>query len=172
MLQGTKQPTCTENGKKRYECTACDEVVIEVISASGHNLVHYEGKEPTKTEAGYEAYDECTLCDYTTYKEIPCLSKLPEFIEAVTKIDVTKDAKSLYEDITLAKALYAELTDADKAEGKEAVDRLVFAIDAYNAKAELYNEGHDEVLRVAFIHIAPLFAALSALWHLLFGKTN
>ena len=172
VLEYTKPATCTESGEKRSACTACDEVVIEVISASGHNLVHYEGKEPTKTEAGYEAYDECTLCDYTTYKEIPSLSRLPEFIEAVYKIDVTKDVKALYEDIAYAKAIYAELTDVDKAEGKEAVDRLAFAINAYNTKAELYNEGHDVALKVAFVHIAPFFAVLSALWQLLFGKTN
>ena len=35
-----------------------------------HSLVEHEGKEATCTEEGYEAYVECTTCDYTTYKKI------------------------------------------------------------------------------------------------------
>ena len=35
-----------------------------------HNLVEHEGKEATCEEDGYEAYVECTTCDYTTYKKI------------------------------------------------------------------------------------------------------
>ena len=39
-------------------------------NALGHNLIHYEKKEATCTEDGYEEYDVCTRCDYTTYKKI------------------------------------------------------------------------------------------------------
>ena len=35
-----------------------------------HSLTHHEAKEATCTEDGYEAYDECSNCDYTTYKKI------------------------------------------------------------------------------------------------------
>ena len=42
-------------------------------AASEHNLVHHDGKEPTCTEIGWYAYDTCTDCDYTTYREIPAL---------------------------------------------------------------------------------------------------
>ena len=35
-----------------------------------HNLIEHERKEATCVEEGYEAYVECTTCDYTTYKKI------------------------------------------------------------------------------------------------------
>ena len=38
-----------------------------------HNIVSYESKEPTCTESGHKAYEECTECDYTTYEEIGAL---------------------------------------------------------------------------------------------------
>ena len=36
-----------------------------------HELVHHDAKEPTDTEPGWYAYDECLNCDYTTYEQIP-----------------------------------------------------------------------------------------------------
>ena len=33
--------------------------------------MHHDGKAAACTEAGWEAYDTCSSCDYTTYKEIP-----------------------------------------------------------------------------------------------------
>ena len=33
--------------------------------------MHHDGKAAACTEAGWEAYDTCSRCDYTTYKEIP-----------------------------------------------------------------------------------------------------
>lgn len=42
----------------------------KIESNHTHTLVEYEGKEPTCMEDGYEAYEECTECEYTTYKLI------------------------------------------------------------------------------------------------------
>ena len=47
---------------------------IITISKIGHNLVSHESKVATCTEHGWEAYEECTRCDYTTYKEISALN--------------------------------------------------------------------------------------------------
>jgi hypothetical protein len=52
-----------------YTC-ACGDTYTEEIAAKGHALVAVEAKAPTCTEAGYEAYDYCTACDYTTYAEV------------------------------------------------------------------------------------------------------
>ena len=38
-----------------------------------HDLVHHDAKAATCTEIGWEAYDTCTQCDYTTYSETPAL---------------------------------------------------------------------------------------------------
>jgi hypothetical protein len=38
-----------------------------------HELVPHDGKAATCTSPGYEPYNTCKTCDYTTYKEIPAL---------------------------------------------------------------------------------------------------
>ena len=35
--------------------------------------MHHEAKTPTCTEIGWDEYDTCTRCDYTTYVELPAL---------------------------------------------------------------------------------------------------
>ena len=42
-----------------------------MIDALGHALVHHEAKAATCTAIGWDAYDTCSRCDYTTYVEIP-----------------------------------------------------------------------------------------------------
>ena len=43
------------------------------LTNGGHRLTHYAAKAPTCTEIGWEAYDTCSHCDYTTYVELPAL---------------------------------------------------------------------------------------------------
>lgn len=47
---------------------------------NGHDLVHFEGKEPTCQEIGYEAYDACTRCNYSTYQPVYGEHHLSEWI--------------------------------------------------------------------------------------------
>ena len=64
---------CTEKAKYYYSC-ACGEKgtqVFEYGNALGHDLMHHEGKPATCTEHGYDAYDACFRCGYTTYNAIP-----------------------------------------------------------------------------------------------------
>ena len=56
--------TCTEQAI----CERCGNKYGESL---GHAIVHHEAKAPTCTEIGWEAYDTCSRCDYTTYVEIP-----------------------------------------------------------------------------------------------------
>ena len=71
--------TCEQDGvRAHYECSSChkyfdinkNEISNLVIDKLGHNLTHHDKLEPTCIEDGYEAYDTCTRCDYTTYKTI------------------------------------------------------------------------------------------------------
>ena len=66
----TTEPTCTEKGEEIRNCSRCDVSETRVVDALGHTLVHHDGKAATCTEKGWEAYDTCSVCDYTTYKEI------------------------------------------------------------------------------------------------------
>lgn len=64
--------TCTETGEKVKSC-ACGINITDIIPATNHNgtLVQVDAKAPTCKERGYDAYEYCTVCDYTTYEEIP-----------------------------------------------------------------------------------------------------
>ena len=65
-----KNPTCSETGSRHKVCSECGDVITETIAALGHDLVHHDAKAPACTESGHEAYDTCTRCGYSTYKEI------------------------------------------------------------------------------------------------------
>ena len=41
---------------------------------NNHDLVHFRAKAPTCTEIGWDAYDRCIRCGYTTRKELPALN--------------------------------------------------------------------------------------------------
>ncbi len=70
----TLEPTCTTEGSKHKVCTVCnEELEVAEIAALGHDEVNHEAKAPTCTEIGWNAYETCTRCDYTTYEELPAL---------------------------------------------------------------------------------------------------
>ena len=57
--------TCTSPGV----CAACGGSYY-----GGHDLVQHAAKAPTCTEIGWNAYETCSRCDYTTYAEQPALN--------------------------------------------------------------------------------------------------
>ena len=65
----TKQATCTDAGIETRTCE-CGESETRTVDALGHDTVHHEAKAATCTENGWAAYDTCSRCDYSTYKEI------------------------------------------------------------------------------------------------------
>ncbi|MBQ7637463.1 MAG: hypothetical protein IJS90_01005, partial [Clostridia bacterium] len=69
-------PNCTEAGShdEVVYCSVCNaELSRDSVTdaALGHDLVHHEAQAATCTEAGWNAYDTCSRCDYTTYEAIP-----------------------------------------------------------------------------------------------------
>ncbi len=64
--------TCTEAGSKNKVCLDCEEVLEAnvTIVATGHTLESKAAKEATCTSIGWNAYEKCTVCDYSTYEEI------------------------------------------------------------------------------------------------------
>ena len=73
-LVGHDDPTCTESGHDHFACSRCDYVeTMDTEDALGHDLTHHDAKNATCVEGGYEAYDECSRCDYTTYHETSIL---------------------------------------------------------------------------------------------------
>ncbi len=71
---GIVQASCTEQGYTVKKCLICNEVFkTDFIEALGHDLKHHDAKAPTCTEIGWDAYDTCARCDYSTYAEISAL---------------------------------------------------------------------------------------------------
>lgn len=62
---GDSRATCIRPGT----CTTCGGSYY-----GGHDLVQYAAKAPTCTEKGWNAYETCSRCDYTTYAELPALN--------------------------------------------------------------------------------------------------
>ncbi|MBQ4322637.1 MAG: leucine-rich repeat protein [Clostridia bacterium] len=58
--------TCTE---AQY-CTVC---TAELAPALGHALTQHGAKPATCTGIGWNAYETCSRCDHSTYKELPAL---------------------------------------------------------------------------------------------------
>ncbi len=70
--------TCTEDGTETATCTLCHtakDTRTKEGSKLGHDLQPQAGKAPTCTEAGWEAYQACSRCDYTTKQEIPATGR-------------------------------------------------------------------------------------------------
>ncbi len=74
---GTETPTCT-TGKTCEKCGA----EYGEKDPNNHDLVHHDAKAPSCTEIGWDAYDTCSRCDYTTRKELPALNHALEQHEA------------------------------------------------------------------------------------------
>ena len=62
---GDSRATCIRPGT----CTTCGGRYD-----GGHDLVQHAAKAPTCTEIGWDAYETCSRCDYTTYAEQPALN--------------------------------------------------------------------------------------------------
>ena len=74
-------PSCELDGMEEYnQCVKCgkyfdadnNEVTEEslIIPALGHDIEHHDAQEATCLGVGWNAYDTCSRCDYTTYQEI------------------------------------------------------------------------------------------------------
>ena len=107
--------TCTEAGKTAgAKCSVCGEVTVkqETIPA-GHTIEKVEAKAPTYTEAGWEAYEYCTACDYTTKVEIAKLPTVEIEIPVIPEKPETPDVDAPETD--------KPETDAPETEDKEEV---------------------------------------------------
>ena len=61
---------------------------------NNHDLVHHDAKAPTCTEIGWDEYDTCSRCDYTTKVEIPAPGH--DYTEKVVKPTCEKGGYTLH----------------------------------------------------------------------------
>ena len=70
----TVPATCSKEGEQKRVCSRCNNEETMPIEKIAHTIVHVEEKAATCDEAGYNAYDKCSVCDYTEgYEAIPAL---------------------------------------------------------------------------------------------------
>lgn len=74
-IDAVTEPTCTEQGYTTHTCEYCGESYVDTyVPALKHDLIHHEAQAPTCTRIGWEAYDTCSRCDYSTYVELKALN--------------------------------------------------------------------------------------------------
>lgn len=129
------EATCTEPAKTEgSHCAVCGEVIVAQESegeALGHDLVQQEAKEPTCTEVGWDAYETCSRCDYSTYVEKAALghqidetkeaSKIESLEPTCTSTGHTEGYKCLREGCTYTTSKLLDVIPHTKSKIKEAV---------------------------------------------------
>ena len=81
-------------------CSVCNETITGrvVLPALNHDLKQYEAKKPTYTGVGWEAYEACSRCAYTTYVEIPALGEptIKDYNTFITNLEILEDLAEAY----------------------------------------------------------------------------
>lgn len=72
-------PTCTEDGFTTYTCN-CGHTYTDNPVEARHSIAQGAAQEKTCTQAGWEAYEYCTKCSYSTKVVIPAGHTL-KFVE-------------------------------------------------------------------------------------------
>ena len=104
-----KDANCTETGNKAYyTCDRCKavfedeagtkETTVEkmTIAATGHDKVTVASKAATCTEIGWDAYEYCNKCEYTTYIQIDALGHKMTLTEAKAATCTATGNKAYY----------------------------------------------------------------------------
>ena len=107
--------TCTTSGSydEVVYCSVCDAELTRTahtVDALGHDLQHHEGKAATCTETGWEAYDTCKRCDYTTCVEIPATGHTPATAVEENRVEPTCTAEGHYDSVVYCSVCNAELS--------------------------------------------------------------
>ncbi len=108
-------------------CSTCRMIIVEqkFVPAAGHVILTHKAKAPSFTSVGWEAYEECLNCDYTTYKEIPMLKEA-----------VISDYETFVENLAVLEELaFAYVMEVP---GK---DPLALVLKYIRTGVEKYNEG-------------------------------
>ena len=63
---------CVTNGKEEQRCTLCGALIeSRTIAAKGHEILTAPAQTPDCNSIGWDEYEYCTKCDYSTYEEKP-----------------------------------------------------------------------------------------------------
>jgi hypothetical protein len=134
-IENVVAATCTTDGSHDlvYYCTVCCEELnrISVLDpALGHSLVHHDGVDATCKESGYYDYDICSVCGYSTYKEIPALGHKELEVVKVVIEEATCLGTGAHYDVTYCTVCHEELNRViviDEKLGHNYIDETIMA---------------------------------------------
>ena len=113
------EATCTVDG--HYDsvvyCSVCGEELSreeKTLTKLGHDLVHHEAKAPTCTEIGWEEYDTCSRCDYSTYAELPANGHTPAQAVEENRVEATCTTDGHYDSVVYCSVCGEELSREEK----------------------------------------------------------
>ena len=111
--------TCTTDGNMTRSCKLCGEEQIKRIEPLGHDYIYHDEKSATCDESGWNAYDTCSRCDYTSFMEIPAYhTSIESRIETVQEMSCTEDGITIHIVQCLdCYEMVSEETHVDKAYG-------------------------------------------------------
>jgi len=119
-------------------CTVCGKTISGrlTIPATGHDIETYDAKRATYTGVGWEAYEACTRCGYTTYEEIPTL-----------EVPAIEDYETFLTYLGLLEELAYEYINENP--GKDPLDLVIkyirTGVDRYNSGSWGIMAGYEDV---------------------------
>ena len=111
--------TCTTDGSydEVVYCADCRKELSrekKTVDALGHDCVHHNAKAATCTEKGWEAYDTCSRCDYTTYKETPAKGHSKGDAKKEKEVAATCTTDGSYDEVIYCTVCKAEISRESK----------------------------------------------------------
>lgn len=88
--------TCEVAGVDVNVCERCGNVKFVGVSALGHDIVTVNAKAPDCENGGWNAYEYCTRCNYTTYVAIPANGHTPGAAATCTTAQTCTDCDYVY----------------------------------------------------------------------------
>ena len=82
LVREVVPPVCLADGYTSYTCACGEGYHVDVVPMLGHDLTHVKAQVETCTQIGWQAYEYCNRCDYTTYDEIAALGHDEVYHEA------------------------------------------------------------------------------------------
>ncbi|MBE6812370.1 MAG: hypothetical protein E7523_05760 [Ruminococcaceae bacterium] len=130
---GVREPTCTSDGRKTFECSRCTASYYDKIDRLGHDMYIFSTTDPTCTVRGL-ILQKCRRCSHTLSQSIPELGHEEQYNTVAPTC-----TEGGYTEITCSRCDYAGVINETQATGHSG--------EVYETVAPTCTEGGYEKLR-------------------------
>ncbi len=131
----SKEASCLEDGEETRVCANCDEIETRAIDALGHDLIHHDAQAATCTEVGWDAYDTCSRCYYSTYVKIEAFGHTPKAAVEENRVEPTCIAAGSYDAV-----VYCDTCGEELSRNHQVIDALGHDLIHHDAQAATCTE--------------------------------